>query len=258
MNQKHVPIDASKGQWLLLKITLTSNKTGKYPKITSLKAYFSSINYLNYLPAFYQEDPVSLDFLKRYLAVFETVLQKIENQIEETPKQIDAKQTSSEFLPWLSTWVGAVKDENWPENKWREFLSRAAILYRHRGTKKELEEIISIYTGKPPVEIVERALLKTGNKEYQTLLDTLFGDKYSFCVLLRKHQAKTETDRKVIERIIESEKPAHTVGGYVVLENKIYLDWHTYLGLNTYLIERIAQMYVGKANVSINTVITEY
>jgi phage tail-like protein len=257
INQKHVLIDASKGQRLYLKLTLTSNKKGKYPTVKTVKATYSNVNYLEHLPAFYQEDPINLDFLKRYLAVFETVLQKLEYQIEDLPELLDAKLTSSEFLPWLSTWVGAVEDENWPEGKWREFLSQAATLYRHRGTKRELEEIIKIYTGQFPVEVVERALLKTGNKQYQKFLDTLFGDKYSFCVLLRPWQVKTEVDQKVIKRVIEGEKPAHTIGGYVVLEDKIFLDWHSYLGVNSYVVEPKAEMTVGKAQVSVNTVISE-
>ena len=255
LNQKCVSIDAPKGRRLWIKIALSSNaQTGKYPTVKSLKAYYAQVNYLEYLPAFYQENPVSQEFLKRYLSVFETVLQGLENQIAEVPELIDAKQTTSEFLPWLSTWVGAVEDENWPENKWREFLSRAAVLYKRRGTKGELEEIIKIYTGKYPVAIVERVLLRTGDKE---LFDALFGDKYSFCVLLTSKQVKTEVDQKVIKRIIEGEKPAHTVGGYVVLEDQINLDWHSYLGVNTYVVERMAEMYVGEAKLSVNTIVTE-
>ncbi len=256
LNQKSVLIEASKGQRLWLKLALSAHE-GKFPTVKSLRAHYSVVNYLDYLPAFYQENPLSQEFLKRYLAAYENVLQRLENQIAEVPELLDAKQTTSEFLPWLSTWVGAVKDENWPEKKWRKFLSRAAVLYKRRGTKGELEEIIKIYTGKYPVAIVERVLLRTGSVELQELFDALFGDKFSFCVLLRSRQVKNEVDRKVIKRIVEGEKPAHTVGGFVVLEDQICLDWHTYLGVNTYAVERKAEMYVGEAELSVNTVLTE-
>ena len=257
VNQRQVIIDAGKGQNLWLKITIVSNKKGEFPTVKNVKAFFANVNYLQYLPEFYQQDPAGNDFMQRYLTIFELTLQKIENEIDDTPELVNAKLTPSEFLPWLSTWVGTVKDENWPEAKWREFLSQAALLYRYRGTKKELEEIIKIYTGKYPVAVVERALLKTGSPEFQAMLDALFGDKYSFCVLLWPRQVRNEVDQKVIKRVIENEKPAHTVGGFVILENKIHLDWHSYLGVNSYVTEYKAEMYVGKATVPIDTVITQ-
>lgn len=258
VNQRQVVIDAAKGQNLWIKITLVSNKKSQFPVVKKLRVFYADVDYLQqYLPEFYQDDPAGKDFLQRYLTIFELTLQKLENEIDDTPELVDAKVTPSEFLPWLSTWVGTVKDENWPEDKWREFLSQAALLYRYRGTKKELEEIIKIYTGKYPVAVVERALLKTGSPEFQAMLDALFGDKYSFCVLLWPRQLKTEVDQKVIKRVIDSEKPAHTVGGFVVLENKIHLDWHSYLGVNSYVTEYKADMYVGKATVPVDTVITQ-
>ncbi len=257
VNQRQVIIDAGKGQNLWLKITIVGNKKGQFPTVKNVKAFFANVNYMQYLPEFYQQDPAGNDFLQRYLTIFELTLQKIENEIEDTPELVDAKLTPSEFLPWLSTWVGTVKDENWPEAKWREFLSKAALLYRYRGTKKELEEIINIYTGRYPVAVVERVLLKTGSPQFQAMLDALFGDKYSFCVLLWPNQVRTDVDRKVIKRVIENEKPAHTVGGFVVLENKIQLDWHSYLGVNSFLTEYKAEMYVGTATVPVDTVITQ-
>jgi phage tail-like protein len=171
-------------------------------------------SYLKYLPAVYREDPDSRDFLERYLSIFEDVLSRLESQIEDMPKLFDAQETPSKFLPWLSTWVGAVKDEDWPEEKWRQFLSRAVQLYKKRGTKAELNELIEIYTGRKPFAIVEPALFKGDNKE---ALDRLFGDKYSFCVVLWPNQVKTERDWKVIKRIIQSEKPAHTHGDIAVV-----------------------------------------
>ena len=170
--------------------------------------------YIEYLPGIYQEDRVNRDFLERYLSIFESILSRLESKIEDVPRLFDAKETPEKFLPWLSTWVGAFKDENWPEEKWRQFLSRAAELYRKRGTKAELNELIKIYTGRKPLAIIERALLKGDNPQ---VLDRLFGDKYSFCVVLLADQVKTETDWKVITRIIDSEKPAHTKGSFAVV-----------------------------------------
>jgi len=204
------------------------------PVVKSVKLYFPRVTYLRYLPEIYQEEPKSREFLERYLSVFETILTALEQNIGDTPRIFDAFGTASGFLPWLSTWLGAVKDENWDDDKWREFLSRAATLYKQRGTSVGLSELIKLYSGKYPI-IVERSLLKCEDTEYSRLLTRIFGCAYSFCVLVEPDQVKTEKDRKVLKRMVATEKPAHTLGGLVVLEPWIRLDWHCYLGKNSFL-----------------------
>jgi phage tail-like protein len=256
INPKDILIVGPKGKYLWLKVTVSvDDPEAKPPIIRSIKLYFSKATYLGYLPEIYQEDPNSKVFLERYLSVFEAVLANLESHIDDVPQLFDAQETRSDFLPWLSTWLGAVKDENWPEDKWRIFLSRAVELYKIRGTKAELEEIIDIFSGAPPVAIIEPVLLKYNNQELEVVFNRLFGGKYSFCVLLKPNQVKTETDRKVIKRIIDSEKPAHTQGGLAVIENRLRLDWHTYLEINTYLSEPKAEMIIGKAVVPLTTVV---
>jgi phage tail-like protein len=244
-----------RGRYLWLKITMEAEDAILMPVIRSIKLYFPRETYLRYLPAIYQEDASSRDFLERYLSVFETILSKLENGIKDTPHLFDPYATPSEFLPWLSTWVGSFKDENWPEDKWREFLSRAVSLYKQRGTPAGIRELIKLYSGKYPI-IVERSLLKCGTTEYDEVLNRIFGCAYSFCVLVNPDQVKTEKDRKVLRRIVASEKPAHTVGGIVVLEPWVRLDWHTYLGKNTFLNQPL-DMHAGSAVLSISTILAE-
>jgi len=256
-NPKDVLIVGPRGQYLWLKIILSVDESkAKTPVIKNVKLYFSAPTYLEHLPAIYQEDPLSQGFLERYLSIFETVLANIESQIDCVPQLYDVEETRSDFLPWLSTWLGAVKDENWPEDKWRVFLSWAVELYNKRGTKAEIEKIIEIFSGDPPVAIIEPGLLKYENQGLKAVLDRLFGGHHSFCVLLTPNQVKTQTDRRVIKRIIDAEKPAHTRGGFAVIEDMLRLDWHTYLDKNSYLSEPKAEMILGKAVVSRSTVLT--
>jgi len=252
-------IVGQRGRYLWLKFTLLTFGVAKdqneTPTVKNVKLCFTPPTYLEYLPAFYQEDSASKEFLTNYLSIYEAVLSNIESRIEDSPRIFDAEETPDEFLPWLSSWVGAVKDENWPQEKWRAFLKQAAKLYRKRGTKDELRELIRIYTGKHPYAIVERALLQCDNinADLETVLDDLFGGPYDFCVLLRSKQVRSETDKKVIKRIIDLEKPAHTCGRLAVLEDQIILNRHTYLGVNTRLNEPKSEMVLGKAILSINT-----
>jgi phage tail-like protein len=257
INPKDMLIPGQKGRYLWLKIIIsTKEPEDKAPVIKSLKLCFPRETYLRHLPAIYQEDSQSRNFLERYLSVFETVLANLERIIDDVPRWSDAIGTSSEFLPWLSTWLGAVYDENWPEAKWREFLNRAAELYKQRGTPAGLRNLVKLYSGKYPI-IVERALLRCENPEFGKVLDKLFGCKYSFCVLVQPDQVTTEKDRKVLKRMIAVDKPAHTLGGLVVVEPRIRLDWHSYLGKNTILNEPELDIRIGKAVVPINTAVQE-
>lgn len=249
---------SGQGKYIWIRIVIIANITeNKAPLIGSITLHFPRETYLRYLPATYQEDTSSRHFLERYLSIFESVFSKLEDSIYNTPRLFDAHGTREEFLPWLSTWLGAVQDENWPEEKWREFLGRAAELYKQRGTRAGLSELIKIYTGKYPFAIVERGLLECSNDSFGKVLDRLFGCKYSFCVLLKPDQVKTETDRKVLKRMIDMEKPAHTCGGLVVSEDLTRLDWHAYLEINTVLREPKPEMRIGKMVIPIGTVLKD-
>jgi phage tail-like protein len=257
VNPKEIILKAPRGKYFWLRIKLLADiNTGKAPALRSIQIYFSTTTYFDYLPAIYQENSLSRTFLEKFLAVFETRQAELDNTIVNTPRLFDAKKTPDSFLPWLSTWVGASMDENWPESKWRTFLSRAVRLYRMRGTKRELADIIEIYTGEAPYAIIERALLKTDDADYENLLNQLFGNsEYSFRVLLNPGQIKNEVEARTVTRIIEAEKPAHTQGCFIMLGREVLLDWHTYLGVNSYVVEPAQEMVVGKAKASVNTVV---
>lgn len=258
------------GRYLWLKLELRSSDEYKTPKVKSIMAFFPRISYLRYLPAVYQEDAASKDFLERFLSLFETFLWNTEEEITQLARYFDAEATPKEFIAWLGTWVGAVFDESWSSEKRRIFLQRAVALYKKRGTREGIEEIIEIYTGTKPIIVENFQLYRQNamsekftlsceeNEELKRTLEQLFGEPtpYRFCVLLQPQQVESESQLKTIKRIIDTEKPAHTAAGVVVLQPWIYLDMHTYLGINTYLSKPI--MRLGMTSViSRDTVLTD-
>jgi phage tail-like protein len=246
--------------------------------------------------------------MERFLSLFETLFSSHEEAISTFTKYIDSKATPYAFLPWLSSWLAIAYDENWAEEKVRELVRRAPALYKMRGTRKGIEEIIKLFTGEEPI-IVEnfhfghqggKTVIYTlkqeaqrgdtslfvgdtpdlgmedvieisdeANKEFAVISykegnvlnlrgkiasdynvgatvrkarieEILFGDcPYSFCVLLKPSQVRTQNEFNAVKRIIGQEKPAHTIGGLRVLQPWIYLDMHTYLGMNTILTKPI-------------------
>lgn len=228
----------AKGRYLWLKIEWIASE--RYtPLLETMRIYFPRDTYLSYLPAVYQEDPASRDFLERYLSLFGTLFSGIEEEIEDLSAYIDPERATGEHLRWLATWVGLETDDYWTDKQVQAFIQAAPELYRYRGTRQGLIKTIEIYTGITPL-IVEYFQTKAmrDNAELRHLTDQLYGgDPYTFTVLLRPEQALTEKQRVVIEQLLDEQKPAYTEAKLVLLQPWMYLDLHTYLGINTVLTE---------------------
>jgi phage tail-like protein len=175
-------------------------------------------NYLQFLPALYRED----DFTCRFLSIFEEILSPIEKTIDTASYYFDPEMTPSSFISWLSSWVGMVIDERWPEEKKRQLIKSAIDLYRWRGTRRGLSEHIRLVTGYVP-EIVEGVQ----NSGKDVLVESQSGENqnetkdvmkaHCFAVTLRINK-KDVIDADIIRAVIEAQKPAHT--SYTLKINK--------------------------------------
>lgn len=223
------------GRYLWLRIELAGD--GRLaPVVRSVQVYFQRISYLRYLPAVYQEDEASRDFLERFLSLFETFFYNLEVKIGQIARFFDPLATPEAFLPWLAQWLAMAFDENWPLEKQREFLRRAATLYKARGTRRGFEEVIELFTGEEPIIFEFFQLRCIQDSELRKVYEQLFGDDpFHFCVLLKPGQVRSEREYFAVKRIVDTDKPAHTAAGVRPLQPWIYLDMHTYLEINTYL-----------------------
>ena len=279
----------AKGRRIWFKMDLISDDLHeKTPLVKSLTVYFPRDSYLRYLPAVYQEDEKSRDFLERFLSLCETCLWQMESKIDSVTRYLDVGAAPDEFLAWLSSWLGLSTDENWPFEKRRELLKAAPDLFRKRGTREELNKLMEIYLEDPtlikelqiyidkcqesgtskenlqglrqlcedagkPI-IVEHFQLKP--LQELGLWARLFGNcPYRFCVLLKPLSVSNETELNTVRRIVQQHKPAHTEGGVVLLQPWLYLDMHTYLGINTVLTE--PEFVLGKAAIGRDTVVAD-
>lgn len=148
------------GRYLWFKITLTGTEKLS-PAVSSVTVFFPKVSYLEYLPSVYRENSVNRDFLDRFLAIFESLFFEMDFDIDHLSRYLDAAGTPPEFLGWLGSWVAASLNKGAqgdckivPDAAQREFISRAVSLYRERGTREGLENLIFLYTGKKPI-IVE-------------------------------------------------------------------------------------------------------
>ncbi|MDQ6423030.1 phage tail protein [Paenibacillus sp. LHD-117] len=257
-NPKDALFMGAKGRYLWLK--LEWNGTERHtPTVEKLRLYFPRETYLDYLPPVYQEDEESRDFLERYLSIFGTAFTELEEEIGDLSRYIDPYRATGEHLRWLATWIGLETDDYWTDEQVRSFILAAPELYRYRGTKRGIGAVIEMYTGVRPI-IVEQFQTKAmrDHAELRNLTDALYGDNpYSFTVLLRPEQALNEKQRVVIEGLLEEQKPAYTEAKLVQLQPWMYLDLHTYLGINTVLTEPSLLMLGPERSMPNDTLIVE-
>ncbi len=147
----------------------------------------SDSRYLQYLPGIYHTD-----FMKRFLAIFESVLTPIEWNIDNFDLYLNPKTTPSGFLPWLANWFSITFDSTWSEEQQRELLIEAHNIYARRGTRWALARVLEIYTK------VEPEISDLDPKD----------DPFMFSVKIPLK--KSEIDQTLIEQIIDANKPAHT------------------------------------------------
>jgi phage tail-like protein len=209
---------------------------------------------LKYLPAIYQELPSTRltsdteddqreehPFLGQFLCAFERVLlgrndddlspltaektrafpKGLEEAISQIAALFDPTQTPEGFLPWLASWTAFMQRADLDEDKQRGFLAEIIPLYRRRGTKSNLEKLLTIFTGLVP-----------------TIREDLAEDRpHHFEVEMR-----LESDRELVARqrqiarsLIEFAKPAHTFCELKLVFPSMQIGVRSTVGENTLL-----------------------
>jgi phage tail-like protein len=182
---------------------------------------------LKYLPAIYSEaDGADGQFLQKFLAAFEKLLlgradpqsipaetnlhhyrgasvplSNLEMTIANIADLFDPEKTRDEFLPWLAGWAAFSLRRDLPVESQRKFLMEIFRLYRRRGTKENLERLLTIFTVGAPT-ITE----DDSSAHYFKVELVLLEDKGS------KILDTQEIERQIATAyaLIDLEKPAHT------------------------------------------------
>lgn len=145
------------------------------------------------LPAIYRDDP----FLGRYLWAFEQMFVALEQQIDDLASLFDPAEAREDFLPWLSSWVALTLRADLPASQQRAFLARIVPLYRRRGTKQNLQDLLSIFTrGVPTITESDDS-----------------GPAHHFTITMRLPRAAAQDQLRqsaIAHALIDLEKPTHT------------------------------------------------
>jgi phage tail-like protein len=144
------------GRYLWISLSFSGEKTAT-PRIREIRVFFPRMSSLRYLPAAYSEDPVSRDFLDRFLSIFDSIHGQTEARISDvasywnpmsTPAITDLR--GADFLAWLASWMELPLDQHWSIEKRRTLLKNAHRLYALRGTPEGLRLHIRLYMESEP------------------------------------------------------------------------------------------------------------
>ncbi|MCI3920975.1 phage tail protein [Paenibacillus sp. TRM 82003] len=253
------PTDAllfdTKGRYLWLIVELIGSEAHT-PILRGIQAHFPRETYVNDLPAVFQQDRASKDFLDRYLSLFQTLMEETDERIAQVPRSFDPEASSGKSLRWLLGWLGLDADDHWTDEQLRQLLRHAPTIYKLRGTRYAIETLVSIYTGEKPI-ILEYDQLKPlkENPELGSVAEKLYAtEPNGFNVLVKPEHADTETKRVTLQHLIDRCKPAFTTAKLIVLQPWVYMDLHSYLGLNTVLSEPTLLQLDGQSSMPHHTI----
>lgn len=168
--------------------------------------------YIRHLPGIYRDDAL----MNQMLMMFESFWKPIESQISQVHNYFDPKLTPASLLPFLASWADFELDDRWPESARRELVASMVQINRKRGTREGLAHVLKIFTGVVP-EIIER---RADNMVVGVAARLGYGIAlgkdnvpHTFSVRMKLPPLPPAGEierRRMIEALIEKEKPAHT------------------------------------------------
>jgi phage tail-like protein len=126
-----------KAPYAFIGARLTGNRDAS-SVLSQLRVDFDADGYERYLPAIYREPPADHVFLRRYLALFQSVFDELDAEIANMPRYFDAAAAPAEALPWLASWLATEIDRDQPVARLRSLIAGAYDRQRKRGTAEGL------------------------------------------------------------------------------------------------------------------------
>jgi len=141
------PLQDIKDTHVWLQIQVHPAPGFKAPAIKSLRVLYPDVSYQRYLPAIYQKNASTRQFLRRLLVIFESTFGDFDAVLTGMPNNIDPATAPVHWLPFLLSWLGLPPATELNAEKQRELLLLAPALLRYRGTLMALEKFLQFLVG---------------------------------------------------------------------------------------------------------------
>jgi hypothetical protein len=166
--------------------------------------------------------------------------QGLEEKIDNLHLLFDARRTPESFLEWLAGWSALTLRMELGVESRRALIANIIPLYRIRGTKKCLEQLLALFMGGgATVDDQSWPGIQVGR--YSTLAkDTYVGGttRHYFRVTLSaplEDEERARARRLLADEAIELAKPAHTFYDLEILTPRFQVGVYSRVGLDTFL-----------------------
>ena len=120
-------VKSQPGRYLWLMLTFTGTATAT-PSVRRVVLDYPRNTYRQYLPEVYSSDPVSSEFLDRFVSLFERTLRALESRVDGIAQFVDPMSApwgrNGEYFRWLASWTGFVPYRSLSQMANRELLRR--------------------------------------------------------------------------------------------------------------------------------------
>ncbi len=220
--------------WFIVEMYKRDNN---FFRLNNFKVSFPKETWTRYLPEIYSEGIGKNAFLERYLSIFQSLYEDLNEKIKDSVSKLDPSSTSAEYLRALAEWFAIDNIQIWDDEQLRYIIKNMSSLYGKRGTKEGISNFVKVYTGESPiiVEYQDFNCLRENIYKYDLACKLYKNDPYVFTVLVKEEHVPSNKEYKTLVKIIENVKPAYMEFDLVILKPYIFLDNYTYMGVNTVL-----------------------
>jgi phage tail-like protein len=152
------PVAAPPGRYLWLVVELQGTARVS-PRIRELRIEQAGHRLDTQLPRMWSRDAADASFLHRFLTPADAMVRELDEKAAQRSALLDPQTAPAEALDWLASFLGIVLDRRWPVAARRDLVAEAYDLFRRRGTRAALEEVLALYLGRR-VDIVENWRLR--------------------------------------------------------------------------------------------------
>lgn len=281
------------GRYLWLRITFEGNGA-ETPALDWVEVYFPRLSSLQYLPAVYSRDAVSRQFLDRFLSIFDTVREGIEDNLATGARYFDPNatpdETGHEFLAWLASWLGMTLDRRLTPAQRRALVKNAHRLYALRGTPEGLRWQLELATGREPHllehfklrrwlfvnharlgdasalwgdAVVKRLQLDVNAQvgvsqlidSGDPLRDPFYRYAYQFTVFVPGSLLDDPDRAAFVKSIVESSKPAHTLAHIQPVQPRLRVGVQAFIGVDTVIGRYPERVVAGESRLGYDSVL---
>lgn len=230
VNASDVLLFSQTGRYLYVMIEVLGYGTAE---IDSMMITNTDDLIMDTMPEIYSDN----DFMRRYLAVFSSMLQDFQEKIIHVDELLDVEKAPKEFLPYLAGWMGLdVSGDFLEEDRLRLLVKEAYMLNKMKGTRAAFERLTEIVLNEKAIILEKNVLREHSQIEDSKTYNSLYGSQpYDVTMLIKTYVPENQKSQLVF--LLNQFKPVRCRLLIRFLDSSGEVDKHAYMDMNAYVFD---------------------